>query len=632
MKRRVCAIALLALLAGTLQAEPGVESRKLFLRARTAMADGRFRDALELYRQVIGLLPEDAIVRFEYAQLLRDLNVAEEAERQAREAVRLDPRLPEAHRLLGSIELAAAERDPKRLDGAIAELRVAHELAPVDPQTAVTLARALLARGEPGEAARVLDELPQSRTHPGILRLAAEAKARSGRTREAETIYRALLGASPADREIAAALVDLLEESDRMDEALSILRDLEKRDPENAAIAERITLDLARAGRFAEAEKRARDLAARRPENRAIRRLLAQVLFEKGDIAEGEGILRALRTADPEDDVTTRALASELLRERRFDEARALLEDLLRRAGEDPKKADLRRAAKVDLGYLALLTKDYGAARSILDPIAVGETGVDPRAVRILFAVARDREDAASGLATARAASALEPRNPEWSAAVGEFSIRAGETRPGEEILNRLAASTDPEPVLAAADAYSRLKNYRTAVRVAREAARRFPDSSEILFRLGSSLERAGSPQEAEEIFRGLLTDRPNDSATQNYLGYMWADRGVHLEEALALIEKAVAREPRNGAYLDSLGWAYFRLGRLEAAERNLLEARRRDPHDATIEEHLGDLSVRQGSLEKAIAHFERALGLKHEEPEKVRQKLDQSRRRLTGR
>ena len=246
--------------------------------------------------------------------------------------------------------------------------------------------------------------------------------------------------------------------------------------------------------------------------------------------------------------------------------------------------------------------------------------------------MARDREDARSGLATARSAAAREPRNSEWSAAIGEFSIRGGDAKVGKEILQKLAASSDPEPVLAAADAYSRLKDYPAAVLVARDAEKRFPDSSEILFRLGSSLERAGSTAEAEEAFRRLLAQRPNDSAAQNYLGYMWADRGVHLEEALAMIEKAVAREPRNGAYLDSLGWASFRLGRLEAAERNLLEARRRDPDDATIEEHLGELSVRQGSLEKAIAHFERALELKHEEPDKVRQKLEQSRRRLSGR
>jgi tetratricopeptide (TPR) repeat protein len=102
----------------------------------------------------------------------------------------------------------------------------------------------------------------------------------------------------------------------------------------------------------------------------------------------------------------------------------------------------------------------------------------------------------------------------------------------------------------------------------------------------------------------------------------MWAERGVRLDEARELLEKAVAREPRNGAYLDSLGWVYFRLGRLEKAQTYLAEAKQREPDDPTIEEHLGDLSERQGDVVRAIAHWERAIQLKHEEPEKVRQKL----------
>ena len=133
-------------------------------------------------------------------------------------------------------------------------------------------------------------------------RLAAEARAKSGRTKDAEGIYRALLEDNPEDRETAAALIDLYENDDRLDDALELLGRLEKTDAENSAIPERITLDLARAGRFAEAEARARALAAKRPENRAIRRLLSQVLFEKGSSPEGEKILRSLVVEDPDDD------------------------------------------------------------------------------------------------------------------------------------------------------------------------------------------------------------------------------------------------------------------------------------------------------------------------------------------
>jgi predicted Zn-dependent protease len=623
MRTRPAAGVLAAILfCAPLVAQDLRESRKVFLRARSAIAEGSYREALDLYRKVIELVPEDAVVRFEYAQLLRDLNVADEAMKQAREVVRLDPSLVEGRRLLGGLELALAERDPSHLANAIEQLEAARKLAPGDPAVAAPLARALLAKGRPAEAARVLEEAGEVRAQPALARIAAEAKAKSGRTREAEAIYRELLKAHPEDRESAAALIDLYEENDRLDEALELLQSLEKMDPENPAIPERITLDLARAGRFAEAEKRARDLAAKRPENRAIRRLLAQVLFEKGSSPEAEKILRSLVIENPDDEATRRALAAELLRERRFSEARTILEEGVRRASDDPKKIPARDAGDVELGYLAFLQKDYARAQQVLSPLAVKQGTVNPRAVRIFAGAAREKQDFASGLETARAAAAAEPDKPEWVALVSEFQYRSGDKKKAEQTLAGLAASQDIDEVLAAADVYARVKDYSGAARVAREASSRFPESAEALFRLGTALERTGASGEAEKTFQKLLEGRPNDSAAQNYLGYMWADRGIRLEEARELLEKAVAREPRNGAYLDSLGWVYFRLGRLEKAQSYLLAAKQYEPDDPTIEEHLGDLSERQGDIQRAIAHWEHALELKHEEPEKVRQKL----------
>ena len=612
-----------ALLSGTLAAEPVLEGRKLYLKARVAVSDGRYREALDLYRKVIEQLPDDAIVRYEYAQLLRDLNVAEEATRQAREAVRLDPSLAEARRLLGAIELSGAASDPARLDQAIADLRQAHQLAPEDVATTASLARALLSRGRPGEAASLLDELPETPVQPGLMRLSAEARARTGRFRESEALYRSLLEMEPGDRESQAALVDLYEEQDRLDEALAFLQEMGQRDPENAAISERITLDLARAGRFGEAEKRAREQASQR--------LLASVLFEKGDVAGGEKILQDLVKTDPEDQPARRALAGELLRERRFSEARPLLEESLRRAGTDPKNAADRQWGEVELAYLLYLQKDYAGAKKVLEPAAVSATAVNPRAARILLMIARDTEDFAYGLARARAVAATDKDSSEWAATVAEFQFRSGDRKAATEALDRLAASPEAERALAAADAYARLKEHAAAVRVARDVVRRFPESSEAYFRLASSLERAGSLGESEKVFAKLLEMRPNDSAAQNYLGYMWADRGENLEKAHVLLEKAVGREPRNGAYLDSLGWLYFRLGKLDAAQVNLLEAHRREPDDPTIEEHLGDLSERQGYVTRAVTHWERALSLKPEEPEKVRKKLARYASRATG-
>ena len=613
------ALALLPISAGS--ADDLLESRKTFLAARSAVADGRFQEALALYRKVLLKLPSDPVVHMEYAQLLRDLNVPDEAVTEARKAVALDPNLPEARRLLGALELAAAEKDPTRLGAAIEQLSAARRLAPSDIATAVSLARALLAADRAAEAADVLDDLPELAGQPAIQRLTAEAKAKSGRLREAEAIYRSLHETDPGDREIVAALVDLYEDQDKMDEALALLEELGKRDPSNSAVGERIVLDLARAGRFADAERRARDLVAKRPENSAAKRLLATVLFERENPAEGEKILRALIEADPEDSTARRALASELTRERRFDEAKAMYDDMIRRAGSDSHKADVKQAATVELGFIAYLQKNWDEARRILGAAAIDGGRVNPRAARILLAVDRDSEDFADGWARAKALTAADPKEPEWGAAAAEFQYHT-DRKAAEARLEALGSSGQIEQMNAAADAYARLKNYDAAARIAREASSRSPENTEALFRLGSSLERAGSKAEAEKVFLQILAMRPNDAPTANYLGYMWADDGVQLDRARDLLEKAVAREPRNAAYLDSLGWAYFRLGRLDSAERRLREAYRREPTDPTIEEHIGDLDAKLGNMESAVRHWEKALQLKHEEPERVREKL----------
>jgi len=615
------------LLAATLAQPAGpsdtlADSRKAFLAARSAVADGRYQEALTLYRKVLEVIPNDPIVHLEYAQLLRDLNVGDEAVRQAREAVRLDPDLAEARRLLGSLELAAAEKDPARLPSAIQELSAAHRLSPSDIGTSVALARAYLAADRAAEAASLLDELPELGGQPSIQRLTAEAKAKSGQYREAEDIYKQLLEADPADREIAAALIDLYEDEDKLDEALALLDRLAQRDPGNPAVAERIVLDLARAGRFPESEQKARELVSKRPENRGGQRLLATVLFERGSTAEGEKILRGLLESDPDDAGARRALAAELVRERRFDEARAMYEEMIRKAGDDPRQADAKTSATVELGFIAYLQRDYPGARKILAPVALSDGQVRDRAARILLACDRDAEAYSDGRQRAASFAAAKPSDPEWSAEEAEFRYRLGEKKEAAAALDALGASGDLAKMLAAADAYGRLKQYNAAVKIARAASEKFPESTDALFRLGSSLERGGDPAQAEKVFLQLLEQRPNDAATLNYLGYMWADQGVQLERAKEMLEKAVAREPRNAAFLDSLGWAYFRMGQLPDADRNLREAYRREPSDPTIEEHIGDLEARQGNVEGAIRHWEKALDLKHEEPDRVREKL----------
>jgi len=99
----------------------------------------------------------------------------------------------------------------------------------------------------------------------------------------------------------------------------------------------------------------------------------------------------------------------------------------------------------------------------------------------------------------------------------------------------------------------------------------------------------------------------PKSAVTLNYLGYMFADKNMKLEESVALIQRALELDPYNGAYLDSLGWAYFRLGRLDQAEEYLVKALERLSRDPTIHDHLGDVYYKTGRLPLAEKAWERA-------------------------
>ena len=130
----------------------------------------------------------------------------------------------------------------------------------------------------------------------------------------------------------------------------------------------------------------------------------------------------------------------------------------------------------------------------------------------------------------------------------------------------------------------------------------------------------------------------PANAMTLNYMGYMFADKGVRLPEALKLIRKAVDAEPMNGAYLDSLGWVYFKMGDYELSEDNLRQAVERDQTDPTVHEHMGDLYEKTGRIRQAaeqwalsVAEFQKTPELDQDPGEmaKVEHKLENARVKL---
>ncbi len=112
----------------------------------------------------------------------------------------------------------------------------------------------------------------------------------------------------------------------------------------------------------------------------------------------------------------------------------------------------------------------------------------------------------------------------------------------------------------------------------------------------------------AEEQFKKVLAVNPRNAAVLNYYGYMLGDLGIRLDEAEALVHRALKEEPFSGAYLDSLGWIYLKENKLGDAETTLRKALEHESHDATIHSHLGDLYAKTGRPEMAAAEWEKSL------------------------
>ena len=248
-----------------------------------------------------------------------------------------------------------------------------------------------------------------------------------------------------------------------------------------------------------------------------------------------------------------------------------------------------------------------------MKPHLFGPEGtVNLQALNLLAQVARDAEEPAEGLKACREAYAKEPKELGVRSLLAEFLLRSPkekEKAEGEELVAALS-NEGRTGALAAADVWQRLEKYDRAAASATASLALFPDDPDLLFRKAASLEREKKIPESIAAFEKLIEIKPEHGAALNYLGYMFADRNENLERALQLVTKAVALEPSNSAYLDSLGWIYFRLGRLDEAEKNLLTAKRLSPDDPTIEDHLGDLEEKRGDLAKARERWTRALAL----------------------
>ena len=332
----------------------------------------------------------------------------------------------------------------------------------------------------------------------------------------------------------------------------------------------------------------------------------------------------------------------------RSDEAAKILQDLLKKT-EKPdnnySQSDRsNRAVFIErLGRIYRDQSNYSAAvETFRKMLTLGDESAESGYQEIIDTY-REAKQWPQATAAAREGVQKLPNNRDLRMVLDAQLADTGDADKGlADVRSLLKGTAEDRPVyVALAQMNTRLKRWadaEAALNKAEQLSTKPEDKQYVAFLRGSTYERQKKYDEAEAEFRKVLAAEPQSAVTLNYLGYMNADRGVRLEESLNYIKQAVSLEPGNGAYLDSLGWAYFRLGKYDLAEENLNKASQHMGSDPSVQEHLGDLYQKTGRLKLAAAHWERALEEwnKTVAPEvdsdalaKVQQKLDAARVRL---
>jgi tetratricopeptide (TPR) repeat protein len=188
--------------------------------------------------------------------------------------------------------------------------------------------------------------------------------------------------------------------------------------------------------------------------------------------------------------------------------------------------------------------------------------------------------------------------------------INAGKAEQARDLLRELAIGAEPDVgiLYLYAVAQRQSDDLAGAEATAKRLRQAAPTDARGMYVLAQILEAKGDTEGAEASLRELLARDPHDATALNFLGYMFAERGARLDEAVDLVQRALKIEPDNPSFLDSLGWAYFRQGRVELADRPLTDAAARLPNSSVVQEHLGDLRFKQGRYAEAMAAWQRAL------------------------
>ncbi len=385
--------------------------------------------------------------------------------------------------------------------------------------------------------------------------------------------------------------------------------------PGNSEIKRAVAENLLRDGRDEEALKYFQELAEENPKDYRAQLRLSQVYRQQRKMKESWEALEKAKLAKPDDLEIQYHEVNLLEADGKTDKAIDALKAIL----ESTQKATYSRGEQsnraIFLERLALLYRSAEQYEASVETYRQVEA-LDPEAAARVAANIADtlRQAKEFPRALEEIERAYKKFPNDRMVAIVRASVLAdiGETDKAMAAAKQLGErGSDRETYLAQAQIYEKLRRYDLMKKVLDEAEKLSTTDEEkatVLFMRGAMHERMKNYDQSEAAFRKVLELDPDNASAMNYLGYMFADRNVRLDEAHRLISKALEYEPHNGAYLDSLGWVYYRMGRLQEAEEYLKRAVQRVSRDPIVHDHLGDVYFSQGKLREAISHWRLSL------------------------
>jgi len=580
--------------------------------------------AIEEYRLAIAADPSSEYLNTALAELYHRTGRIRDAVLEAQEIIRRDPDNIEAHKLLGRIYLrslgdmqsgtqsqevlklaieqyeATVRIEPNNADNylllgrlyilnkdllkAESQFKQAIKIDPGSEEAVTNLAYLYNDEGDTKRALETLKSLPEGGRSSKIYAALGATYEKQKDYKSAVAAYQQALKLDKENLDAMRGLAQNLANDNQVDAALAQYKAVQDADPQDPQAAVEISKLYRRMGKL--------DLA-----------------------------MESLKKAEPLSQDTMEVAYNEALileAQGKYDDAAAALQKLVTRttSSDGNYTAGERSNRALFLERLGSVYRESGRPQQALDSFRkMLDLGGDEaaRGYQELVDTYREQKQWSEATRTAQEAVSKLPDDKNLKLTLAIQLADDGKAdeaiKLGKSAIN--GSSDDRETYLSLAQLYARLKRWKEAEDAVNEASKRItrPEEKEyVQYFQGSLYERQKKYDEAEQAFRQVLQQNPNNSTTLNYLGYMLADHNTHLEEALTLIKKAVSLEPQNPAYLDSLGWVYFKLGNYDLAEENLRKASEKTPSDATIQDHLAELYARTGRLKLAVNHWERAL------------------------